>query len=202
MVDRRHPTDKRPAAGGSGRRQKSRRPMVDLPLRPGGPGTGGGQQRLPLGGGGRRPGKRRWPLILLLLAALGVAAYFLFWPQPPRAAFTPLVLDLGEQRVPTTGDPSEVVVTNVGERPMSMTLVVVTGTAAEEFAVVSEECSGVIVEPEGSYPVTVGFTPQEMGVRKAVLELHGELVDSPASLSLVGTGIAPLAGVEPRQLDF
>ncbi len=176
--------------------------MVDLPLRPGGPGTGGGQQRLPLGGGGRRPGKRRWPLILLLLAALGMAAYFLLWPQPPRAAFTPLVLDLGEQRVPTTGDPSEVVVTNVGERPMSMTLVVVTGTAAEEFAVVSEECSGVIVEPEGSYPVTVGFTPQEMGVRKAVLELHGELVDSPASLSLVGTGIAPLAGVEPRQLDF
>ena len=168
-----------------------------------------------MGGGGRRPpskpgygaatrrhGKRRWPLILLLLALLGVAAYFLFWPKPPRAAFTPLILDVGEQRIPTTGDPAEVVVTNVGERPMILTLVVVTGAAAEEFAVVSEECSGVIVEPEGSCPVTVGFTPGEMGAREAVLELHGELADSPAMLSLVGTGTAPLASVEPRQLDF
>lgn len=189
--------------------------MVDLPLRPGSPGAEGGQKTLPLGGGGRRPpsgpgyggakrrpGKRRWPLILLLLAALGVAAYFLFWPKPPRAAFTPLVLDVGEQRVATTGTPAEVVVTNVGEQPMIVTLVVVTGVAAEEFAVVSEECSGVILEPEGSCPVTVGFTPGEMGAREAVLELHGELVDSPAMLSLIGTGIAPLASVEPRQLDF
>ncbi|MGB6000623.1 MAG: choice-of-anchor D domain-containing protein, partial [Thermoanaerobaculia bacterium] len=166
----------------------------------------GGGRRPPskpgYGAATRRSGKRRWPLILLSLALLGVAAYFLFWPKPPRAAFTPLALDAGEQRVPTTGDPAEVVVTNVGERPMIVTLVVVTGAAAEEFAIVSEECSGVIVEPEGSCPVTVGFTPGQMGARQAVLELHGELAESPALLPLAGTGIAPLAGVEPRQLDF
>ncbi|TNF77413.1 MAG: choice-of-anchor D domain-containing protein [Acidobacteria bacterium] len=215
MAGRRNPSDKRPPASGQGRRQKPRGPMVDLPLRPGSPAAPGGQQKLPLEGGRRRPptkpgygaatrrrGKRRWPLILLLLALLGVAAYFLFWPKPPRAAFSPLVLDAGEQRVQTTGDPVEVVVTNAGERPMTVIRAVITGAAAEEFAVVSEECSGVIMEPGGSCPVKVGFTPGAMGAREAVLELHGELVDSPATLSLVGTGIAPLVGVEPRQVDF
>jgi hypothetical protein len=214
MVDRRDPSDKRPAAG-QGRRQKSRGPMVDLPLRPGSSGAPGDQQKLPLESGGRRPpskpgyggvtrrpGKRRWPLILLVLALVGAAAYFIFWPKPPRAAFTPQALDTGEQLVSTTGDPAEVVVTNVGERPMIVSVVAVTGANADEFSMASEECSGVIVEPGGSCPVTIGFMPGEMGARQAVLELHGELVDSPATLSLVGTGTAPLAGVEPRQVDF
>lgn len=190
--------------------------MIDLPLRPGTPRLGGGEQRPPRGPAARRPapggpgsgtgrgraGKRRWPLGVLLLAALLLAAYFLFWPKPPRAAFEPMILDLGQQRVATTGDPSEVLVTNVGERPMVVSMVVVTGAAAEDFALVAEECSGVTVAPGATCSASVGFTPREMGTREAALEVHGELANSPAGLSLVGTGVAPLAAVTPRQLDF
>ena len=85
----------------------------------------------------------------IVLALVGAAAYFIFWPKPPRAAFTPQALDTGEQLVSTTGDPAEVVVTNVGERPMIVSVVAVTGANADEFSMASEECAGVIVERIG-----------------------------------------------------
>ncbi|MEJ2084877.1 MAG: choice-of-anchor D domain-containing protein [Acidobacteriota bacterium] len=46
------------------------------------------------------------------------------------------------------------------------------------------------------------FTPGEMGERRAGLEVHAEMPDSPARLEIVGVGIAPLLEMTPASLSF
>jgi hypothetical protein len=141
-----------------------------------------------------------WLLLLLLVA--GGAAYFYFRPRPATPAFAPPGLESGEQRVGGAGDPQVVTVTNAGERPMRLDAVAVAGGHPEDFEVVREACTGAVQQPGESCTVEIRFTPREVGLRSAILDLTGNLAWRAPNLPLAGVGIAPRVTLDPESVDF
>lgn len=191
--------------------------MLDLPLRPGGaavpelpldtdrlrPETATGPSPPPRRRSRRRrPSGRRLALIAGVLLAVLVVGYLLFWPKPPQAAFSPDPFQPSRVRVGATGEPDTLTIINVGERPMPVELVTLTGIHAEEYSLVEESCGARTLAPQDRCSVQLQFSPKAMGFREAVVEVHGDLSDSPARQVLSGEGIAPILTVTPPGLRF
>ncbi len=194
-------------------------PMWDLPLGsedssdrplPGFPATdatqgsrsrksrGARQRRTP-----RRPiDKRRRAVLALLIILSLAAAYFVFWPKPPQASFSPDPFSVGDQRVSVSGEVVEITISNVGERLMPISLVTITEDPQSEFELMEDSCAGHQLEPQQSCSASVSFTPAEMGERIAGLEVHAEMPKSPAHIPISGVGIAPLIEISPLNLSF
>ena len=96
----------------------------------------------------------------------------------------------------------ELTISNIGERPMAISLVTITDDPGAEFELVQDSCTDRLVEPQQSCVAEVVFSPGEMGERGAALEVHAEMPDSPARLELAGVGIAPLVALSPSTLSF
>lgn len=192
--------------------------MLDLPLRPAGPPTpqlpveeSKGKPRAPQGAapGPRRRYRRRkrpsglqWAVIAALVAAGLIVGYLVFWPEPPRAGFSPDPFQPGKVRVGAAAEPDSLTITNLGERPMPVDFVTLSGAHAEEFAVAQETCGARSLEPQESCSVGLRFSPTAMGLREAAIEVHGQWRDSPARLAFSGEGIAPLLAVTPATVTF
>lgn len=140
--------------------------------------------------------------VLLLLIALLVVGYFWLWPKPPRAAFSPESLAFGEQRVAVAGEALTLRISNVGERPLPVSGVMLSGTADGEFVITSEECSARALAPQEECVVELQFTPDVMGLREGLAEIHGEFRQSPATATLSGTGIAPVLRFDSEEMVF
>ncbi|MEE8278223.1 MAG: choice-of-anchor D domain-containing protein, partial [Thermoanaerobaculia bacterium] len=149
------------------------------------------------------PRRRRGLLIALaLLPAVALGLYFLMRPAPPRAAAIPESLDLGQVRLDSPGVEEELVIVNQGEKPMTVAQIEVTGDAAGEFQLLSEDCSGRPLAGQERCTVALRFLPEEMGPRQAGLEVQGELANSPAVFPLAGVGVAPLVELDRTEIDF
>jgi hypothetical protein len=121
------------------------------------------------------------------------------------ARLAPPVMDFGEQRVGTAGEPRELTVTNGGERPLEITAVTVAGEAAEAFAVLDDGCRGRRLAAGEPCTVRVSFRPSAgggLGRRSAALEVAGPFANSPESLPLLGAAVAPLASPERHRIEL
>ncbi|WP_028080226.1 choice-of-anchor D domain-containing protein [Solimonas soli] len=103
-------------------------------------------------------------------------------PDPYLSAPT---IDFGNQSVGVASMAQAVSVTNDGNTP----LVIASVTASGDFAVSANGCS-TAVAPQASCTIAVIFTPGAAGARAGDLEIVSNADDSPASVTLTGTGVA------------
>ncbi|HUA45507.1 MAG TPA: choice-of-anchor D domain-containing protein [Solirubrobacteraceae bacterium] len=100
-------------------------------------------------------------------------------PTTPAAfASTPQ----GEVSAPLT-----ITVTNTGATALSITGLTFAGTDPGDFIVGSDGCLGAVAAA-ASCVLTVNFTPQGQGMRTATLQIASNDPNSPATVSLSGTG--------------
>ncbi|HEX6493139.1 MAG TPA: DUF4214 domain-containing protein, partial [Candidatus Dormibacteraeota bacterium] len=105
--------------------------------------------------------------------------------SPGAVAFDP-------QPVGTSAAARTVTVANTGSAPLKVRGVALSGGDVTAFAVVTDRCSGVTLNPGSPCPVSVSFTPDSDGNRSATLTINGDGAP-PATTTLKGVATdAPL----------
>ncbi len=122
----------------------------------------------------------------LALNGTGVAA-------APAVTLLPGSLDFGTVTQGTSTSLSSSV-KNSGAAPLHITSVVLGGTNANDFNSSSPTCSTTIAV-NSTCTITVTFAPLASGVRSATITISDDATDSPQTLALSGTSIAPTAGI-------
>src|ERR1051326_1921337 len=95
----------------------------------------------------------------------------------------------------TTSAPQTVTLTNSGTAPLTMSGMVASG----DFSA-TNDC-GATVAPKARCTISVTFTPTVAGERTGAGTITDNAADSPQSISLSGTGLAPVT-VSPTGLTF
>jgi hypothetical protein len=124
----------------------------------------------------------------------------------PDVSLSPSGLTFAPQALNTTSAPQTVTVTNNGTANLTFSSISITGTNLSDFEVASPgttcSTSSPVAASGGQCTVSVTFTPSETGGLSAALTLMDSASSSPQSVSLTGTGAAPVAGVSPPSLTF
>ena len=89
---------------------------------------------------------------------------------------------------------------NAGNQALSITSISLTGANTSDFSL-SQNC-GSSLAANASCQINVTFTPTARGTRTATVSLVDKAADSPQTISLSGTGIAPVANLSPSSLTF
>lgn len=177
------------------------------------PAPGGGEAEEPEEPPTAEPEADRSPsrllLIFLGLLALGVllgvavvVGYLLPRPGPPMLRISPSLVDFEWLRVGERAPAREVTLESAGERPVEIGEIALAGPAPEDFAIVSDGCSGSSLAPGRTCTVAVRFSPREAAARRASLEVPWEGSGGPSSVLLVGEGVAPEPVVDRVRVDF
>jgi hypothetical protein len=128
--------------------------------------------------------------------ALGTAAAFASTTQftvsgkiaGPLTA-SPASLDFGGQAQSTTGVVIPIAITNLFSSPITPSTALVNGQNAGDFAISSNNCSGVSLARDQSCVISMTFTPAALGFRSATLAVsHDGPSGSPLNVALTGTG--------------
>ena len=106
-------------------------------------------------------------------------------------------MDFGEQPAKQASEPRRVTITNGGQSALYVNSVTVEGEHAEEFALVSDRCTGSTLGPGKSCVVDVVLTPAAVERRTASLTITGNSGVTTQRVDLSGTGINS-AAVPPR----
>ncbi|MEM7052574.1 MAG: choice-of-anchor D domain-containing protein [Acidobacteriota bacterium] len=148
----------------------------------------------------RRWGRVLWPLALLLLI-LGAVAFYRWgpWGGAGLLRADSALLELGEVAVGQRGEGQTVSLRNDGGRAVAVASV---ASASDEFVIDGDGCSGSRLAAQQECRFEVSLRPREAGQRQALVEITGSAANSPLSLAVVGTGVAPRIGVEPARVDF
>jgi len=117
----------------------------------------------------------------------------------PSVSLSPGSLTFSTQSLGTHAAQS-VTLTNLGNSTLTITSLGATGANASDFAV-ANTC-GSSVAANGSCVVSVTFTPSAIGTRTAAVSIADNAPGSPQTVSLNGSGSAPVAGVTPASLSF
>jgi len=112
------------------------------------------------------------------------------------AAATPSTqsLTFDAQAQSTVSPGQAVTVTDGGSAPLSVSGLSFTGADADDFFVAASTCGGQVA-PDSSCAVTIKFAPQGQGARTAMLQITSNDPNSPATVSLAGTGAVLPQGV-------
>ena len=116
------------------------------------------------------------------------------------ASFSPSSPTYSSQLVGTTSSAQQVTLQNTGNQALSITSISLTGADSGDFSL-SQNC-GSSLAANASCQISVTFTPTARGTRTATVSLADNASDSPQSISLSGTGIAPVANLSPSSLTF
>src|SRR5437899_2785054 len=94
--------------------------------------------------------------------------------------------------------------TNSGTAPLSIATAVLGGANAGDFALASgTTCiNGATLAAGANCVLNLTFTPTAASARTATLTITDDAADSPQSMSLAGTGIAPAVTLAPTNLAF
>jgi hypothetical protein len=109
-------------------------------------------------------------------------------------------LTFASQLVGTTSSAQQVTLQNAGNQALSTTSISLAGADSGDFSL-SQNC-GSSLAASASCQISVTFTPTARGTRTATVSLVDNAYDSPQSISLSGTGIAPVASLSPFSLTF
>jgi FlaG/FlaF family flagellin (archaellin) len=111
------------------------------------------------------------------------------------------VLTFGSQSVGTTSAPQSVTLTNGGSSSLTIGSIQITGTNPGDFALPTNTCVSSLAV-NATCTVSVTFTPTTSGSRAATLTYMDSATNSPQTVSLTGTGGAPIAGLSPSSFAF
>lgn len=128
----------------------------------------------------------------LTLAGTGVAA--------PLISLSQSSVSFGTQRVGAVSTEKVVVVRNEGTAPLSISRIALAGNNGGDF-VIDSEC-GAAIPAAGSCLVRIAFKPGSAGRKIALLSVEHNAADGPRSVSLEGTGVAPLIQLSTSSRGF
>src|SRR5207244_983311 len=116
----------------------------------------------------------------------------------------PINLAFGTQRVSRPNARRAVTLTNSGTAPLSIATAVLGGANAGDFALASgTTCiNGATLAAGANCVLNLTFTPTAASARTATVTITDDAADSPQSVSLAGTGIAPAVSLAPTNLTF
>jgi len=122
-------------------------------------------------------------------------------PPPPTTApavtVSPTSLSFPGETTGTASPPQTAAVRNTGTGPLVVNGIRSVGTAALDYTIVDDQCSGVTVAPGGSCALTVVFAPTADGTRSSTFGILDNAPDSPQFLGLTGTGLGTGTGPTP-----
>jgi hypothetical protein len=113
---------------------------------------------------------------------------------------SPTSVAFGNQSLNTASVAHSITLTNSGNAALSVSSIAVSGTNASDFAQTNNCGSSVVAGANCTINVT--FTPSASGSRAASVTITDGAASSPQSVSLSGTGTAPVATVSPTSLAF
>jgi parallel beta-helix repeat protein len=114
----------------------------------------------------------------------------------PSATLSPASLAFGGQFVGTTSPAQTTTLSNTGNAPLTISAITSTGNFAE-----TNTC-GTTLAVGASCSINVTFTPTALGTRAGSVTVSDNASGSPQSVSLTGTGTAPMATLSPTSLIF
>jgi hypothetical protein len=119
----------------------------------------------------------------------------------PLVSFSPGAgLSFGGHSLGTASTALTETVTNRGAANLTISTVTIGSTNAGDFTKGADKCTGATLLPKGTCTVSVTFTPSALGVRAGTLNI--DTAGNPAqTVSLVGLGVGPLAGVYTQRYD-
>jgi len=126
------------------------------------------------------------------LSGTGVNGPFLT-PYPGRVNFSP-------QDQGTSSSPAGIMLVNTGNAALSLSSIGITGADASDFS--QKNTCGSSLAAGASCSVNVTFTPTAGGSRTASVSVVDSAPGSPQSINLSGTGLGPVANLNPNQLTF
>jgi hypothetical protein len=106
----------------------------------------------------------------------------------------------GNQQLGVTSPPQNVTLTNMGGSPLSITGVAMGGPDPGDFAQTNDCGTSVAVGSSCTFSVTL--TPLASGNLSATLNITDNAGGSPQHISLTGTGVGPMATLNPTSLSF
>lgn len=110
-------------------------------------------------------------------------------------------LEFGKQPVGVLSAPRTVALTNLGNAPLSIQSMELTGSGSDEFTILAGGGSGTLA-PGASRNISIGFRPSATGSWIAALTLRTNAVDSPHQVSLSGAGGAPALTISVAEVSF
>ncbi len=120
-------------------------------------------------------------------------------PSSPHLALAASSMSFSNQLVGGASPGQVEVVSNTGNGPLLISSASVTGTGDAAFSL-TNGCNNP-VSPGGTCRITVSFTPPAMGSFVATLAIAGN-ANASGTISLSGTGIAPVAQFSEAQIAF
>ncbi|MCX7770263.1 MAG: choice-of-anchor D domain-containing protein [Proteobacteria bacterium] len=106
----------------------------------------------------------------------------------------------GTQLVGTTSALQTVTLLNNANSPLTINSITLGGTNSTDF-LMTTNCPATL-GAKASCSIGIRFRPSAMGARTAILTINDSDPTSPQSVSLNGTGIAPVNSVSPASLTF
>ena len=117
-----------------------------------------------------------------------------------KVTVSPNKLLFGNQQIGSTSAAQTTTLQNTGQSTLVITNIALAGPNPSDFAQ-TNNC-GVTVATGASCTFTVTFTPTASGNRSATLNITDNAGGSPQHVSLAGTGIGPMATLNPTSLSF
>ncbi|MGH9158843.1 MAG: carboxypeptidase regulatory-like domain-containing protein [Vicinamibacteraceae bacterium] len=111
--------------------------------------------------------------------------------DPPAAAVAPETVAFGEVIVDEASGPQTVTVTNVGVGTLTLDAAGLAGDNPDQFTIASDGCANAELAADEPCEIALRFTPTFTGAKTATLEVAHNGPNSPATVALTGTGVAP-----------
>jgi len=118
----------------------------------------------------------------------------------PVVSFSSNSVGLGSSLVGSTATGQSVTVTNTGPVPLIFASVAIGGANASDFTE-TNTCTPSVAAG-ANCTIMVGFTPSAVGARTAAITLTDNAADSPETITLTGSGVAPAVTLAPTSLTF
>ena len=117
-------------------------------------------------------------------------------PPVPFVALSPSSYDFGNQVVGTTSPPDTITLTNKGNGALTISSI----TASGDFS--QTNTCGSSLAASASCTLSVTFKPTAAGTRTGAVTITDNASPATQSVSLTGTGTAPLVSLSPTSLTF
>jgi hypothetical protein len=135
-----------------------------------------------------------------LIALNPVGALVTLLQDVPLPGLSPSSLSFADQAVSTTSSPQNVILTNNGTGPLSISSITITGANSQDFSQ-TNNCRASL-SAGANCQIGVTFTPTALGARSASLAITDNALGSPQSVPLSGTGAQPVVQFSPSSVNF
>jgi len=114
----------------------------------------------------------------------------------PAVSFSSTSLTFSNQAVGSTSQPQSVTLTNTGNGSLTISAIAASGEFAE-----TNTC-GPTLASEANCTISVTFTPTISGSASGTVTVTDNAAGSPQTVSLTGSGTAPIVSLSPTSLNF